>query len=331
MSESSQKALFPAPSKEGAESGDVQSEDEFGGLWTEVKLDIVEKYLKAYTTALKWRPRRDRPFKLLYIDAFAGSGWIVQDDPDNPGAKRLISGSADRAAQVDDKPFDRLIFVEKNPRRCGKLEDIRARYHHHRNIEIYQDDANLFLKNLREDWRNCRGVLFLDPYAVEVEWSTIEKIAGYRALDVWILFPIHAVVRMLNRDQMPEEHLREKLTQFFGNKSWERLYQLAYQYVLLGEEDIQEIVYREQGVDALINVYRDNLRNLFGPRLLEQSKRLGSSSNPHLFELFFCAGSLSERAIRASFTIARHLINTIGNGNQPARDRVSATMDLLSQ
>ena len=41
----------------------------FGGSWTQEKLNILRGYLDAYTTALK-----DQPFKLIYIDAFAGSG-----------------------------------------------------------------------------------------------------------------------------------------------------------------------------------------------------------------------------------------------------------------
>ena len=39
----------------------------FGGGWTEQKLEILEAYLNAYTTALK-----KIPFDLVYIDAFAG-------------------------------------------------------------------------------------------------------------------------------------------------------------------------------------------------------------------------------------------------------------------
>ena len=42
----------------------------FGGDWTEEKLDMLRKYLRAYTTALK-----RQPFGLMYIDAFAGSGY----------------------------------------------------------------------------------------------------------------------------------------------------------------------------------------------------------------------------------------------------------------
>lgn len=51
---------------------------QFGGAWTEEKLGILERYLDAYTTALK-----STPFKLVYIDAFAGTGLIdLQEDRD---------------------------------------------------------------------------------------------------------------------------------------------------------------------------------------------------------------------------------------------------------
>ena len=43
----------------------------FGGSWTEEKLRILESYLKAYTTALK-----KHSFKLIYVDGFAGTGYI---------------------------------------------------------------------------------------------------------------------------------------------------------------------------------------------------------------------------------------------------------------
>ena len=41
----------------------------FGGPWTEEKLAILKKYLDTYTTVLK-----NQPFRLIYIDAFAGTG-----------------------------------------------------------------------------------------------------------------------------------------------------------------------------------------------------------------------------------------------------------------
>ena len=84
--------------------------NQFGGPWTEEKLDILEAYLDAYTTALN-----NSGFQLVYIDAFAGSGgilpWSGADPAQRRDARSLIMGSAARALAVDDRPFDRLVFV----------------------------------------------------------------------------------------------------------------------------------------------------------------------------------------------------------------------------
>ena len=63
-----------------------------------------------------------------------------------------------------------------------------------------------------------RGVLFLDPFATEVEWSTIEKIAGFKALDTWILFPVSAITRMMPRSKNPTTISTEYGVRFKGNR-----------------------------------------------------------------------------------------------------------------
>ena len=127
---------------------------QFGGAWTEEKLGILERYLDAYTTALK-----SKPFELVYIDAFAGTGQIdLQQDRDADGFRR---GSTVRAIQIRDKPFDELIFIEKDPARCADLEKLRDDYPNRR-IEVQNSEANAFLRDLRKDWGAWRGVLFLD-------------------------------------------------------------------------------------------------------------------------------------------------------------------------
>lgn len=47
--------------------------------WTPLKLEIVRKYLAAYTTALK-----NTPFRTHYIDAFAGTGYVDLRRGDEP-------------------------------------------------------------------------------------------------------------------------------------------------------------------------------------------------------------------------------------------------------
>ena len=93
--------------------------NQYGGNWTIEKLNILENYLDAYTTALK-----NQPFVLVYIVAFAGEGWIEIGSTTEPeGKKEFLEGSTLRALKVDDKPFDELVFVEKNPDCIKKLEE----------------------------------------------------------------------------------------------------------------------------------------------------------------------------------------------------------------
>ena len=89
----------------------------FGGSWTQEKLDILRAYLDAYTTALK-----DQPFQLIYVDAFAGEGfWRPGSDymsEEYGEFADLLKGSAAIALEIQDKPFDRLVFIEKDLQRC---------------------------------------------------------------------------------------------------------------------------------------------------------------------------------------------------------------------
>lgn len=271
---------------------------QFGGPWTVEKLQILEAYLDAYTTALK-----NQPFKLIYIDAFAGAGQIERrvDDGDTI---RFLRGSTERAIRIQDKPFDELIFIEKNVARCAELGKLRNRYPE-RNIRIERGDANRVLSDLRRDWHTCRGVLFLDPFSIEVEWSTIKQVASLNALDTWILFPVAAVMRMLPASRQPDEISAEwanRLTSVFGDESWRDLYHDDPQQTLFGERRSM----RGRGVDGLLDIYKRNLEVVFGDRFLKKSRRLVSARQSPLFEFMFCVGN--PRGIGPAMSIAKHIL-----------------------
>lgn len=113
---------------------------EYGGRWTVDKLNILERYLDAYTTALK-----NAPFGLMYIDAFAGTGRVELDLGQD--ATEFIHGSAMRALRIADRPFDRIVLVETNPHRLAELRSLRAE-HPGRDIRVINMDANGFLNRL---------------------------------------------------------------------------------------------------------------------------------------------------------------------------------------
>lgn len=275
----------------------------FGGKWTLDKLDMVEDYLNAYTTALK-----NKRFQLIYIDAFAGSGVIDLRSTDED-VSQFLEGSAIRATRVIDRPFDKILLVEKDTRRHAKLKDeLREQVHADRKdkIEILNEEANCFLKNLSYDWRTHRGVLFLAPFATEVEWSTIERIASFKALDTWMLFPTMAITRLLPRHRMPDEKHRSILARVFGDTSWMTLYQSSSQLKLFDDFGSQEE--RDKGTEGLLKIYKKRLHNLYGDRFMTQSATLRNSTNTPLFELIFCVGNPGKKAIKAAKGIARHIV-----------------------
>ena len=272
---------------------------DFGGSWTVLKLEILESYLDFYTTALK-----NQPFKLMYIDAFAGTGAINSRGEDE-GAEEFIEGSATRALRIDNKPFDRMIFVEKDAERYESLEELR-RINSDLDIQTVNTDANDFLNYLEENWRAWRGVLFLDPFATEVEWSTIVKIASFNALDTWILFPVSAIARMMPTSRTPDDispAWAESLNRIFGDESWRNLYHPNPQLSMFGDAMQQ----RDTGVDGIISIYKEKLRILFKQRFMDQSKTFTNSRNSPLFEFMFCAGN--PRGATLAKRVARYILN----------------------
>ena len=270
----------------------------FGGGWTERKLEILETYLNAYTTALK-----KKPFDLVYIDAFAGSGKIFRGSTigDERDSMAFVMGSAERAAKVDDRTFDRLVFVEKDPKRCSELRRLSDQ-HLGRHIDIVEDDANIFLRNLTrlEFGRNWRGVLFVDPFGAQLEWATVEHVAGLERLDMWLLFPVGAIGRMLPLSRNPEPGWVKRLNTVCGGEQWRRLYSLVPD--LFGEEEVE----RASGVDGFLKIYKGQLEEVFGSRFLNKSRTLRNSKNSPLFEFIFCAGH--PRGAYTAKKIAKYLI-----------------------
>ena len=279
----------------------AQQATQFGGSWTEVKLQILRGYLDAYTTALK-----NQPFGLVYIDAFAGSGKI-EVSTDDSFARKFISGSAKIAIGIDEKRFDRLIFVEKSPARCQKLDALK-RNSPDRDISIVREDANAFINRFHMDQRNWRGVIFLDPFATQVKWETIRHIGAIEALDMWLLFPTSAIIRILPRSRQPDDvdpKWAACLNEIYGNDCWRELYEPSKQRPLFGGEEFE----RARGAKGLLKIYKRRLRQTFGGRFVENSRTLCNSIGQPIFELLFCVGNPS--GIGPASRIAKHLLDRI--------------------
>ena len=164
----------------------------FGGPWTERKLQILQAYLDSYTTALK-----NQPFALTYVDGFAGAGSYRESGADYDEFDEFRQGSTRIALAIDDKPFDRFVFIEKEVGAAEALLTLASEFQG-RQIEVVQGDANIGVPQFCHNMSDFdRAVVFLDPYATEVSWETVKAIAESGKIDCWILFPLMAVTRLM--------------------------------------------------------------------------------------------------------------------------------------
>lgn len=285
----------------------------FGGSWTEKKLQILHDYLKSYNTALK-----NQPFKRVYIDAFAGTGYrqqreIKYDMEDlfeefaPSESEEFMKGSATLALDVSPS-FDKYFFIESDKNKVDELEKLKESYPTKKGkIEIVQGDANEFIQNYcrDEDWKSTRAVLFLDPFATEVGWETIEAIAKTKCIDVWILFPLMAINRLLAKDH--EKVCYDCLNRVFGTNEWfEHFYKTRILEDIFGKS--LEKVYKACDYKSIGDFYKQRLNTIFAG-VAEKPKIFYNSRGSFLFQFFFAAAN--PQGSKIAVKIADHLLKNI--------------------
>lgn len=278
------------------------TDSSFGGPWTQQKLQILNLYLDAYTTALK-----NQLFRLIYVDAFAGEGsWLPGSayTSDYDDFRELYKGSPRIALEIRDRPFDKFIFVEKDPQRFESLGKLGLEFPS-RDIEVLNEDAKValpvFCENLKE---NDRAVVFLDPFATEVSWPMVEGLARTQKVDCWILFPLSAIARMMPKKNEPSAELAGRLDRIFGGREhWQNLYSTPSQLSFFEEERGQE---RPGDSDQIAQQYRKRLASVFA-QVAPSGRELRNSKNSPIFHLIFAASNPKGAPI--AVRIAKHIID----------------------
>ncbi|MBY5784827.1 three-Cys-motif partner protein TcmP [Rhizobium leguminosarum] len=292
----------------------------YGGPWSEVKLDAVEYYLQCFTNALT-----KARMEIWYIDAFAGSGdrdaerevgGIFENRPLETITETL-DGSARRALKID-PPYKHFIFIEMDEERSTELSKIKGEYRE-RNIQIRRGDANAEIKDIicHSPWTlqgesRHRGVVFLDPYSLQVDWETLRAIAKTKSLDVWYLFPIRDVTRQLSHKRSGIGPKEAKLDRVLG-PGWRDLYSLPLPApvaqtdifgALQSAEEKEELrrVEKWQQIEAW---FKQRLEGEFAyvsdplPILVKQNRQA--------FSLFLAVGNPKKAAIDLAKQFATHV------------------------
>jgi three-Cys-motif partner protein len=292
----------------------------FGGPWTEIKLDAVCYYLECYTKALS-----RKQFDLWYVDGFAGTGdrtnekltgGLLERQP-MKWVTETLPGSAKRAMNIR-PPFRHFIFNESDDEHQKALRAIKEA-NKSLDIEIIGDDANAAISEIfsRPVWSRgafgaARAVVFLDPYALQVNWSTLELLAKTQCVDVWYLFPLHDITRQLANKRSGIGPKEKRLDKVLG-EAWRELYELPpptnqiFSQTLFGSiPEFAEEEYRKATKAQIEAWFKARLETVFP--YVSEPLPLFTEMNRQKFSLFLAVANKSAPAIDLARKFHRHVM-----------------------
>ena len=174
-------------------------------------------------------------------------------------------GAAERVLGIKQSGFDWYYFIDKNKVSSQNLEERLAPYRQKSRLEFRTSDANeqvTLLADALQKNRNYAALVLLDPFGMQVDWNSIEKLRGTRT-DLWILIPTGVIVNRLLDRKCELTHI-EKLSSFFG-KDYNFLKDYFYKKkkieTLFGETEIIEKV--KQPIEKIANLYIEQLKTIF--------------------------------------------------------------------
>lgn len=246
------------------------------GFWSEIKLEIIKKYARAYTTVLS---RQLWCKGYVYIYAFAGAGMHISKTTGG-----VIQGSPLNALEVQ-PCFTEYYFIDLDEERVNLFEEIAKE---NPRVHAYQGDCNEILLNkifpifTYESFK--RALCILDPYKINIEWKTIKKASYLDTIDMFINFSIMDANRNILFEDLsiakPEDIAR--MNAFWGDEQWKELL-YKKQKNLFGE--VHEI--RTDNFKKLALEYKERLKKVAGFKYVPEPILMRNTRNGPLYYLYF--------------------------------------------
>ena len=260
------------------------------GYWSELKLEIIEKYGAAYTSILK-----KQKLKKYYIDAFCGAGIHMSKT-----SGKVVEGSPARALKVS-PPFDSYYFIDLEQEKTDYLKGLCGT---RSDVHIYTEDATTCLLNQvlpsikYENYK--RALCLLDPYGLHLDWGVILQAGQSRAIDMFLNFPVMDMNRNAiwrNPNEVPRDGL-DRMTKFWGDESWKQAaYAESPQPDFFGPTEVVK-----QGNEVIVAAFRERLKRIGGFQSVAEPLPMRNSNNAVVYYLFFASQkSVAERIITDIF------------------------------
>ena len=257
------------------------------GRWSEVKLEIIQKYAHAYSTILS----KQGNFHHIYIDAFAGAGVHV-----SKLTKEFIQGSPLNALNIT-PPFREHHLIDLDELKVESLKELTKDF---KNVYIYNEDCNKVLHDRilpQITYKSFkRALCILDPYGLTLDWKVVELAGKLGTVDIFINFPVADINRnVLRRDRSKvAEADIDRMNMFWGDKSWETS---AYSNAGCLFEEYKE----KQDNQTVVDAYIDRLKNVAGFKNVPAPLAMKNSKGAIVYYLIFASQK----------PVANHIVNDI--------------------
>jgi three-Cys-motif partner protein len=266
--------------------------NEFGGDWTENKIEIIVEYAKAYLNIMNVYADRYN-WKLLYFDGFAGSGFIIKGKDEN---QKIIVGAAKRILEIEEpRPFDLFYFVEKDELNANHLEENTKKLYPNKYIHIVKEDCNEKIMSMSHFLTTSKGKMhkvlaYIDPCGMQLNWKSLQTLQKH-SVDVWILVPTGmGVNRLLKKDSNISDAWVSRLEVFLGMDKKEILnyfYKQTVSHTLFGEETI--VSKENKAIEKSAVLYGERLASLFN--FVSEPYILKNKSKSVMFHFFMASNN----------------------------------------
>jgi len=246
------------------------------GYWSEVKLDIIQKYAAAYSIIMN---KQSYIKEYHYIDGFAGAGVHISKN-----TKEFIPGSPANALNVK-PPFSKYHFIDLDG---DKAELLRKLSDDNPKVTVYEGDCNkillteIFPKIKYENYN--RALCLLDPYNIGLSWEVMYAAGQSEAIEIFLnFFVMDMNMNVLRNDpKNVDQRQIDRMNNFWGDESWR---QAAYEK----QQGLFEPIEEKTSNQAIVKAFRDRLINVAGFGYVPEPIPMRNNKGATIYYLFFAS------------------------------------------
>lgn len=285
-----------------------------GTPWVNARLDAFATFLRGYRAAVL-----QTPGTRTCVEAFVGGSYRELREFESASGDLVVPELAANEPQallaevaqmmLETNPaFDAYRFLDPSGDRRRALDDLAQT----QELVWFDVEKSLRTKPVRDelarmamiDWKDHRALLFLDPFATDVDWSIIAAVGQTHAVDLWLLYPVGVGIDRLGSEALDVPRIwRRHVDDMLGTDAWFEKVRVAS----VGLHDGTKAV-ADARLDVFCGLLASRLATVF-PIVEESAGILRGAEGQPLYAC--CYAVCSEASAAASLRYARALLNRL--------------------